>query len=149
MLAHSPSWLFAIPAVLMVTAGATVFLIGISGAIEAGTLELSYRTAILSSTLLLVGLTSAWSFAIARDSVSPEKPSGDSGRILFWLTLGCLLIGTTVLSQQFLSWLLSGFGHQEFGKSTTITILGATLFGVGSIGSLLSMVRGVVRATRQ
>lgn len=149
LLVFSPTWLFALIAASVGIPGILVFLIGIHGAINADTFVLSYRTAILSSVLALVGVATAWSFAIARDAVNYKVQRVRSGRLSFWTTFSCLIVGIAILLQQFASWAISGFGQQEIGKGTTLMILGATLFGIGGIGILLSIVRGVLRTTQR
>jgi glycosyltransferase involved in cell wall biosynthesis len=149
LLVFSPTWLFALIAASVGIPGILVLIIGIRGAINADTFVLSYRTAILSSVLALVGVATAWSFAIARDAVNYKVQPVRSGRLSFWATFSCLIVGIAILLQQFASWAISGFGQQEIGKGTTLMILGATLFGIGGIGILLSIVRGVLRTAKR
>lgn len=147
LLIYSPNWLFAFPAAGMTFFGLTVFVIGVNGAVSTGSVELSYRTAILSSVMVMIGMTAAGSFLVARDAVNQAEKYQRPSRFFIRSSVSSFVLGSVLLLWQFVSWSLSGFGMQEVGRGTTLTILGSTLLGIGAIGLLTSIVRAVIHAT--
>lgn len=147
LLVYSPRWLFAFPAACMTLFGMTVFAIGVNGAVSTGSLELSYRAAVLSSVMVMIGMTAAGSFLIARDAIDPGDQHQRPRQLFIRSSVTSFVLGSVLLIWQFVSWTLSGFGTQEVGRGTTLTILGSTLLGIGAIGLLTSIVRTVIRAT--
>ena len=147
MLAHSPSWVFLLPAV--VTALAACLSLGISafGPVQAGSVELSYRTAMIGGFLAVASASVSWSFLIARATLGlGQRRIAYGTEISLSVCLFAVTTGVVLLVRQLDSWSASGFGEQSLESALLPSLTGSLLVTLGVVSASGSLLLGLVRS---
>jgi hypothetical protein len=149
LFAHSPTWTFLVPAVIAGAMTLFVWWVALSGPVQAGRVEFSYRTAVLALVLAVLSTTASWSFVLARAIVTRSRPSIPYAMELSAIaSLVVFLAGIAIMVAQFFAWQDAAFGTEPVGQVLLGALWGVLLIAVGGISLLFSLLVGLVRAIR-
>lgn len=149
LLLHSPRWAFFVPSAIVGVVALFIALLSLLGPLSLGSVELSYRTAIVASGLGLVATVAGWSSYVARVALD-EEPSTSRMKTEPLAAVSALIavIGVAVIISQLVAWGSAGFGPQPVGQSLLTTIAGAFFLAVGGISFFFALLMGLVRNLR-
>ena len=149
LLAHSPSWVFLIPALITAAVALVIAAMAIVGPVTTGSIEFSYRSSLVASALAMVSCSAAWAFVIGRVLVgAPVRPTPYLTEITAGVSLVVASAGTILVLTQYQAWAASGFGELPFGRSLLVAVLGCALVALGGMSFFMSFLNGLVRSMR-
>ncbi len=149
LLAHSPGWMFLVPAFLTAAVALVIAVMAFVGPLSTGTVEFSYRTSLVALALAMVSCAAAWSFVIGRVLVgAPLRPLPYVTEIAATGSLVVGLAGIVLVWSQYVHWADSDFGALPFGRSLLVAVLGCLLIGLGGVSFFLSFLYGLARNMR-
>lgn len=149
LLAHSPAWVFLVPATFTALALLVNLMLAISGPLSTGQIELSYRSSLVSVALAMVSCAGTWAFVVGRALVSPPgRRIPYVTEIMAFSSLIVGLLGVGLVVVQYEVWARSGFGDLPFGRSLLIAVLGCLLIGLGGISFFGALLYGLARNSR-
>ena len=149
LLAHSPGWIFLVPAVISAVVFGVVLWMAVVGPLSTGNIELSYRTSLVAVTIAMVSGASAWAFVIGRALVGvPIRTFPYSTEVSASVSLLVSCCGAALLVGQYAVWADSGFGELPVGQPLLMAVLGVLLLGLGGISFFFSLLYGLVKSAR-
>ena len=149
LLAHSPGWIFLVPAVISAVVFGVVLWMAVVGPLSTGNIELSYRTSLVAVTIAMVSGASAWAFVIGRALVGvPIRSFPYSTEVTASVSLLVSCCGAALLVGQYAVWADSGFGELPVGQPLLMAVLGVLLLGLGGISFFFSLLYGLVKSAR-
>jgi glycosyltransferase involved in cell wall biosynthesis len=135
----SPRYLFAVPALLLLFTGFLIGILGNSGSVNLGSVDLGYRTSVLVAALsilssLLYGIHIQLHLAQLRlfNRISKKVVFKSSFHPYLFM-----IIGAVIITFDFMEWKDSGFGTLELGQDLLWFTWGVSLLGVGLVQLLL------------
>lgn len=146
LLAQSPLWAFLVPAGLSFSFAVITALLSLLGPTKTFGVSISYRTAVISNSLALIGAILSWFFLMAKELLQ-EFDDAVYSRIRKFVPIFILtfLSGLSILVNQYINWYQSGFGEQPLGKELLITIFGGFLLVSGFFSIMSYFLTGMIR----
>ena len=149
LLAHSPGWIFLVPALLTASVALLITIMAFVGPLSTGSIEFSYRSSLVAFALAMVSCSAAWAFVIGRALVgAAPRAVAYFTEITAGVSFGAGTVGVAVVWSQAEQWVTSGFGSLPFGRSLLVAVLGCLLVGLGGMSFFFSLIYGLVRNLR-
>ena len=140
-LLFSPRWLFLIPGLALMAAGAVCYVLGLPG-FKLGEIVFDAHTLLYGTVMLIVGYQSVL-FAVMTKTFAinhrllPADPHFDRWFKYFNLETGAvsglltLITGLDLLPDGACTWTTSGFGEMDYPRTLRVAIPGAALVTLG------------------
>ena len=131
----SPQYLFLTPALIFLSSGFILSLLGRTGSVSVGGYDLSYRTSVLIAALsiissVLYGIQYNLHISQLRMFAQNVRPK------VLWLTRFSFLLvflGTAIVASDLVQWRDSGFSTLKTGQNLLLFTWGVSLIGVGLV----------------